>query len=228
MGAILETTEREPEPTTPEPEAAHHDFATDTPGDIGSDIAGDDDAFTEALREFDENQPEEAPEAPETAEREIEPPAPPAQLQYISELAEAERGLYEFASELRQNQDRYDTYKFVNELRETVSDLDMPDEMMVAWLYGQYHQNPRVAEAFDGRFENPGKWNYQKTRLAHSLSKATARRYDPVASEAREAVALAVRGANAEQPAPSFPDVSRLSDAELTQLTRSMGFDWTK
>lgn len=111
-----------------------------------------------------------------------------------------------------------DVKSAVDSIRESTEDLDVPlsDKVIKGFLFAQAEEDPKIGEAFQKRKENPKAWNAALNRAKKALREEFS--VDQRATQDREAVAAAVRGANQKQPEPDEgPDVSAMSDQEFAQ-----------
>jgi len=202
--AVVETTEGVARPT---PEA-------------GND-APDIESLDSLLKQFDEatkdSNPESAASAapPGKAKAEVKPADSNA-------LAEQVRRIVDAQEAQTKAQQAEVTQKA---LTATVASLraDLPDDpavnkFVMGWLKDTADNDKRLQNAFANRDRDPQTWNKIVTGLTRDCQKDFAtlsRRPDAAATEDREAVTAALRGASTAPPPTKEPDLSKMSDAEL-------------
>lgn len=96
---------------------------------------------------------------------------------------------------------------------------DLPDSVASVniargWLKDAADNDKRIQKAFSERETNPDGWNKVLAGLSKAFAKEV-RRPDQTATEDREAVTAAVRGASSNAPAAKEPDIKRMTDTEL-------------
>ena len=88
---------------------------------------------------------------------------------------------------------------------------------------GRARRDPRLQQAWINRAQNPGAWNKIEKALGQELSKKFSKLPDPEATEVREAVTAAVRGASTKAPAEKAPNYGAMTDAEFQREKASLG-----
>ena len=97
---------------------------------------------------------------------------------------------------------------------------------MEAWLDAQARSDPRLAAAWSQRHANPKQFQKVVTGLSQSFAKKYGKLPDKQATEDREAVTAAVRGASTRAPEGKAPDYSGKSDAEFREdVRKNYGFN---
>jgi hypothetical protein len=97
-------------------------------------------------------------------------------------------------------------------------DSDLFDaDFVESWLDGQARKDPRLANAWANRSANPKAFQKVKTELGRNFQKKYGKLPDKGATEDREAVTAAVRGASTQAPASKAPDFSGMSNAEFRE-----------
>lgn len=112
--------------------------------------------------------------------------------------------------------------KYKRDMNDTVAairgDLD-PDvfdpALIEGWLDAQAKQDPRLAQAWIERDAKPKQFEQVKTALAKNFAKKFSKLPDRQATEDRETVAAAVRGASTRTPEGKAPDFGKLSDSDF-------------
>ncbi len=119
---------------------------------------------------------------------------------------------------------------FMDEVNQTADkifgDIKLPHDAKIGWLDQKARQIPEAAAAFQTRHNNPrqwAKWERYLSREAESAFKSTV---DSVATEDRDAVAAAVRGASTKVTAEPPPSFGHMSNSEFRKNVREKyGFD---
>lgn len=111
--------------------------------------------------------------------------------------------------------------RFQKDMDETIKKVrgDLPEELfdgslVQAWIDSQATKDPRLAQAWANRHADPKKFGQVVTELGKRFSKY-GKLPDKQATEDREAVTAAVRGASTRAPEGKAPDFSRLTPAEF-------------
>ena len=105
----------------------------------------------------------------------------------------------DYVRELREKEARETTQKDIAAAVETVKenvDLNIPDSVIKNALYGKASEDPRFLRAFQYRGENPEQWSKVLKALGQGIAKEFEGLADRGATDDREAVASAVRGAS--------------------------------
>lgn len=92
---------------------------------------------------------------------------------------------------------------------EILDDAEIED-----WLDGRARRDPRLAQAWQNRHQNPEAWGKVTDALGQQMAKKFAKVPDKAATEDRAAVTAAVRGASTVAPTGKAPDFSRMSQRE--------------
>ena len=126
---------------------------------------------------------------------------------------------------LNERQFRTDMDATIKAVRGELAADVFDDDVVEAWIETQAKRDKRLPTAWAGRHQNPK--GFQK--VVDGLSREFAKRYgklpDKAATDDREAVAAAVRGASNKAPESKAPDLASMSDAEFREHTRkSYGF----
>lgn len=112
-------------------------------------------------------------------------------------------------------------------ISETVASIrgDVPtdvydDDMIRGWLEVQAVKDPRLAEAFKQKNQNPRGWERVKGELRKALAKKAGSQIDRGATDDRAAMTAAIRGASTRASADPPPNLGRMTDAELRKHTQ--------
>ena len=96
-----------------------------------------------------------------------------------------------------------------------------PDWAVWGFMNDMARNDPRIANAWSKRHENPSAWKSAQKILQKAYQTEVSNRVDPQATQDRETVVAAVRGASSTKPEPekTFNEsaVRRMSHAELLQ-----------
>jgi hypothetical protein len=112
--------------------------------------------------------------------------------------------------------------RFKRDIGETVKEVrgDLPadlydDQLVQAWIDSRAMSDPRLGRAWAERYENPQAFARVKTALGKEFAKKYGRFPDKQATEDRDAVTAAVRGASTRAPEGKAPDYARMTPAEF-------------
>lgn len=167
-----------------------------------NDARNDGDDLDAVLKEFDTAVPAATskPEPKQGAEPDLKV------------LAEQVKG---FVSEANAIRFRTDMDKTIADIRGDL-DPDIADNDLVeSWLDVQARKDPRLAKAWADRNANPKQFDRVKAELGKALKAKFSKLPDRQATEDREAVTAAVRGASNRAPETKAPDFSKLSDNDF-------------
>jgi hypothetical protein len=118
----------------------------------------------------------------------------------------------------------------MDEVKETAADIfgdiRAPEKAKIGWLDQMARETPEAAAAWNARHTNPRQWGRWKNYLSRAAASEFKSQVDTVATEDREAVTAAVRGASTKvtpEPAPNF---GNMSNSEFRKTVRDKyGFD---
>lgn len=104
-------------------------------------------------------------------------------------------------------------------------DLKIDDEIAEGYLHARANKDPRVAQAWAKRHENPSAYQKVLKSLGGDFAKKFADLPDQAATEDRAAVAAAVRGASTrtQEPAIDTKQLQGMNDAQFAAFKRSLG-----
>jgi hypothetical protein len=106
-------------------------------------------------------------------------------------------------------------------------DLDpdvFSDTLVKAYINARADEDPRLAKAWVDRHANPKAFNRVVEQIGREFRQKLSKLPDKQATEDREAVTAAVRGASTPASPASSPDFGRMSDAEfLKEKDRMFG-----
>lgn len=135
----------------------------------------------------------------------------------IKVLAEQVRG---FISEQQQLTFRRDMDDTIKKVRGDLPAEIFDDKIVEAWMDAQARDDPRLAKAWSERHANPKQFQKVVDTLGRSFVKKYGKFPDRAATEDREAVTAAVRGASTKAPEGKAPDFKQMSDAEYRESVR--------
>lgn len=130
------------------------------------------------------------------------------------------------SSEVLQARDEIRRDRFERDMKATIDDVrgDLPfdDDFMRAWIDSRAAKDSRLADAWVNRASNPAAFKKVVSALGREFAKY-GKVPDKNATDDREAVTAAVRGASTKAPEGKAPDYSRMSDAELAKEKERLG-----
>ena len=190
---------------------------TKTPAEPGVAADGartDGDDLDELLSKFDSDTTRPTPE-----------PAKPEPTGEASDL----KAVLDEVRELRTERNKETFRKDMDAMTKTVrGNLDpefFDDTFMEAWIDKQARDDPRLLQAFGNRHANPKQFQKVVETLGRSFNKRYSKLPDRQATEDREAVTAAVRGASTKAPEGKAPDYSGMNNAEFREAhKRDFGY----
>lgn len=154
---------------------------------VAVDNARDDvDPLDQLLSEYDQG----------TRKTDTVTPPEPKQTPIPDDLMQEFRLLKAEVAEVRGEKNEKAVADTVKAIRGDVPEELYDDEMIGAWLDVQARKDARLITAFNQRAQNPKQWAKVQVELSKALAKKAGRQVDRGATEDREAVAAAVRGAS--------------------------------
>lgn len=156
-------------------------------------------------------------------------PSPPQTETAPPDLKALEAKIQSFEGVAKQISD----HKFKTDMASTIKDIRgdigpdvIEDEMVEAWLDSQARKDPRLQKAWFERDNNPQQFKKITAELGKSFAKKVAKMPDRTATEDREAVTAAVRGASTKAPAEAPPNYTRASNSDFRKdVQTKYGFD---
>ena len=174
--------------------------------DVAADSARNDgDELDKLLSEFDSSK---TTQPPATAQPEQNTGA----ADDLKALTDQVKGLLSETAQVKFRQDMDVTIKNVR------GDLDpefFDDTFVESWMDAQARQDPRLAAAWANRHANPKQFGKVVDTLGRTFVKKYGKLPDKAATEDREAVTAAVRGASTKAPPDTPPDLSKMSNAQF-------------
>jgi len=110
---------------------------------------------------------------------------------------------------------RQDMDKTVKSIRGDLDPEMFDDATVRGWINARADDDPRLAQAWVNRHNNPKQFEKVVTQLGRDFQKKFSKMPDKGATEDRDAVTAAVRGASTRAPAGQAPDFSRMTDREF-------------
>jgi hypothetical protein len=123
--------------------------------------------------------------------------------------------------DIRAYLNRQDIEKTIDKVRGELDPSYFDKDFVEGWLNAQAAKNPALSGIFEGRFTNPARFERAVAGLTTAFNKKYGRMPDRAATEDREAVAAAVRGASTKALNTKPPDFSKLSNKEFAEKVRS-------
>lgn len=166
--------------------------------------ARDGDELDNILKEF-----EERPAASTTAQPEKPAASPQNEVQNASAEVLAAR------DEIRSERFNRDMNVTIGKVRgDLPSDL-YDDDIVRSWINAQADKDPRLAQAWANRDKNPQKFEQVVNALGRDFAKRYGKVPDKGATEDREAVTAAVRGASTSAPPAKAPNYATMTPGEF-------------
>ena len=176
------------------------------PGGAEAGARNDGDDLDKLLAEFDDgSQPKPPPEP-------AKPEPKPGAADDLKALADEVRGL---RTERQRETFRRDMDAAIKDVRGNLDPEFFDDTFVESWMDAQARQDPRLAAAWAQRHDNPKQFAKVKETLGRQFAKKYGKLPDKQATEDREAVTAAVRGASTRVPEGKAPDYSKMSPAEF-------------
>jgi hypothetical protein len=191
------------------------------------DAQGNGDDLEKLLAEFDDSDnpdpkamKEEKPSKPAKTEQKTETPNDlSSQVQKLLDMEE-ERRREEF-----QRQFDADMAKTVVAIRGEISDKLASDKLVRAWIEATAEENPKLTNAWVNRKKDPKAFGRIVEKLSRDFAAEFSKRPDPNATEDREVVSAAVRGASTKTPEDKAPNYASMSDQEFAaDVEKKFGF----
>lgn len=164
-----------------------------------------DDDLDSLLAQFDES----APKPSEPAKPE------PRAAAADDDAAVAANEVFKARDEIRQDRFKRDMNDTIGKVRGDLPSDFYDDTFMRAWIDARAEGDPRLGTAWAQRHDNPAKFKQVVGALGKEFAKKYGKLPDRQATEDREAVTAAVRGASTRAPEGKAPDYSKLTPAEF-------------
>lgn len=139
------------------------------------------------------------------------------------EVAALRQEVEQLRGELGSMQTNSEMPSVLSEIRGDLPVEVFDNDMVEGWLNQQAVKDKRIATAWANRRNNPAAFNEVKKALGKEFQKRLDKLPDKNATEDREAVTAAVRGASTPTATTQEVDWSQKSDAELEAEKRKLG-----
>jgi hypothetical protein len=192
-------TDQNTQTAVDETKAAAPPAATDA-----QDARQDGDSLDALLKEYD--QTAGAPPAAAATPPEPKPGTDTTTTKPATDPAVAEVQRYIF---------RQDMDKTVKSVRGELPADYFDDTFVKAWIDSRAEEDPRLGQAWVNRHSNPKQFEKIVSGLGREFSKKYGKLPDRAATDDRDAVTAAVRGASTRAPEGQPADYSRMTDAQL-------------
>lgn len=179
------------------------------PGATAPDARNDGDDLDRLLSEYDESGRARTPPEPARPATNADTANPD-----LRALADEVKGL---RTERQQETFRRDMDAMTKNVRGDLDPEFFDDSFMEAWIDKQARDDPRLLQAFANRHANPKQFQKVVDTLGRSFNKRYSKLPDKSATEDREAVTAAVRGASTRAPEGKAPDYGKMSNQEFRE-----------
>lgn len=173
--------------------------------DTEATSARQDDDLDTLLAQFDESKP--APSAS----------AKPEQVDAANDTQVANQTVLDEAKFIRSERFKKDMDTTIKEVRGDLPEDFFDGQFIQAWIDSQAMKDPRLGNAWSDRHKDPQKFKQVVGALGKEFAKKYGKLPDKNATEDREAVTAAVRGASTRAPEGKAPDFSRMTDGEFAK-----------
>lgn len=117
---------------------------------------------------------------------------------------------------LEDQQFKADIAPVLASFRDQIPDTVLTDKELTNLINGWAIDDPRLRTAWLNRHDDPGKWNRTVKSLSDSFKKRFSNLPDKSATEDREAVTAAVRGASTKAPEDRPPSYGSMSNKDMS------------
>jgi hypothetical protein len=112
---------------------------------------------------------------------------------------------------------KQDMNETIKQVRGNLDPAFFDEPFVKAWIDGQATQDPRLTKAWLERDSNPKQFQKVVDQLGRNFAKKYGKLPDRNATEDREAVTAAVRGASTKAPEGKAPDFAGMSNVEYRE-----------
>jgi len=161
-----------------------------------------DDDLDKLLAEFDGSKPSSP-----------EPAKPEPRAEAADDVKVATDEVLRARDEIRQDRFKRDMNDTIDKVRGDLPADFYDNTFMQAWIDAKASSDPRLAQAWVQRHENPQKFKQVVGALGKEFAKKYGKLPDRQATEDREAVTAAVRGASTKAPEGKAPDFAAMTPA---------------
>lgn len=128
--------------------------------------------------------------------------------------------------EIRQERFQKDMNDTIEVVRGDLPGTFFDKTFVKAWIDARATEDPRLAQAWVKRHQNPQEFKRVQSALSKEFAKKYGKLPDKQATEDHETVAAAVRGASTKVPEGKAPDYQAMSDAEYRNAVKQQyGFN---
>lgn len=153
------------------------------------------------------------------------PPAAAATTQPDKAVLDELQALKGIATQWQQDKFKTEIGATVKDIRGDMDPETFDDEFVEAWLDARARKDNRLQSAWQQKDANPRQWSRIKSELGREFKKKFDKMPDRSATEDREAVVAAVRGASTKAPPEQAPKLGGMTQAEFQKYTReNFGF----
>lgn len=157
-----------------------------------------------------------APDAPDASQQPSEQSTPASPMEARLTELENQLATKELDAEVR---------PVIETIRGDITPDQLSDSEIRDLLEGRAARDPALRRAWTDRRNNPETWGKIVNALGREMATKFAKVHDVNATEDREAVTAAVRGASSKAPEGAEPDYSGLNDQEFAaQVEKQHGF----
>lgn len=150
-------------------------------------------------------------------------PAPvPEQKTETTVPPDAVRRLEQLESKLAEKDFKEEINPVLERIRGDIPKDVFSNEEVLDLIDGRAKRDPRLQKAWLERAGNPGAWSKIEKALGQELSKKFSKLPDPNATEDRETVAAAVRGASQRAPEGKPPNFSNMTEGEFRKTRKEL------
>jgi hypothetical protein len=127
----------------------------------------------------------------------------------------------QFLQSLKEQETERQINEEIDRMSEHVpEDVTIPNDVLRAMVEYKAAKNPKIADAFMKRHQNPEAWGKVSKSLVSEISKGFQKQPDKKSTQDREAVIAAVQSASTSSQEESQPDFSKMNDAQYQKWKR--------
>ena len=127
----------------------------------------------------------------------------------------------QFLQSLKEQETERQINEEIDRMSEHVpEDVTIPNDVLRAMVEYKAAKNPKIAEAFMRRHQNPEVWGKVSKSLVSDIAKGFQKQPDKKSTQDREAVIAAVQSASTSSQEESQPDFSKMNDAQYQKWKR--------
>lgn len=152
-------------------------------------------------------------------------PAPAAQQPAAAVPPDALKRIEQLERSLAEQKTAQDIKPVISNIRGDIPENVLSNEEVLDLIDGRARRDPRLQKAWLEREANPGTWKKIEKALGQELSKKFSKLPDPNATEDREAVTAAVRGASSRAPEGKVPEYGSMNNNEFRSELQKLGIN---